>query len=180
MQSDSINKVAIWKRMNDDKLFYISQFNKNITYVIYSFMKIQDHTKSSAFIMIIKLNQHFIILGKSWMKKHNVSYHKHENSISFYLDYCSHLKTSKYSFFSQSTKKKVSFSKRNFSDQSEIRIERIENKEIKIFFEKINVSSKTILKQSSNQSIKSKMKRLNKRFKRLNEHCRIDKFWRKN
>jgi hypothetical protein len=44
---------------------YDERRNKNIIHVIYSFMTIQDHTKSLIFTMIIKLDQHFIILKKS-------------------------------------------------------------------------------------------------------------------
>jgi hypothetical protein len=96
------------------------------------------------------------------MKKHDVSYHDHDDSISFYLDHCSHLEASERLFSNQSTKKKDSFSKKIFSDQSEL----IKNKEIKIFLEKINNSSKTILKRAT--SIESS-KRLNERSERLIE-----------
>ncbi len=99
------------------------------------------------------------------MKKHEMSYHEHDDLISFYLDHCSHLKAFRHSYSSQKTKREVSFSKRNFSDQSEMRIEQIENKEIKIFFEKINNSSKAILKRLT--SIESD-ERLIERQKRLN------------
>jgi hypothetical protein len=44
---------------------YDERRNKNIIDVIYSFMIIQNHTKSSIFMMIIKLDQHSIILDKS-------------------------------------------------------------------------------------------------------------------
>jgi hypothetical protein len=44
---------------------YDERRDKNITHVIYSFMTIQDHTKSSISMMIIKLDQHLIILEKS-------------------------------------------------------------------------------------------------------------------
>jgi hypothetical protein len=44
---------------------YDERRSKNITHVIYSFMTIQDHTKSSILMMIIKLDQHLIILEKS-------------------------------------------------------------------------------------------------------------------
>jgi hypothetical protein len=64
--------------------------NKDITHVIHSFMTIRNHTKSFTLIMIIKLNQHFIILEKSWMKKHDVNYHKHDDSILFYFDHYNH------------------------------------------------------------------------------------------
>ncbi len=101
------------------------------------------------------------------MKKHDVNYHDHDDSISFYSDHCIHLEASNYSYLTRlnQTKKKDSFSKRMFSDQSEI----IENKEIKIFLEKSN-NSKMILKRSieaSNERLIERQKRLNER--RLNE-----------
>jgi hypothetical protein len=135
-------------------------------------MIIQDHTKNCTSMMITKLDQHSIILEKSWMKKHDVNYHEHDNSISFHFDHCSHFEASERSFSNQSTKKKDFFSKRIFSDQSEI----IENKEIKIFLEKINNSSKMILRRST--SIESN-ERLNERSKRLIERRRINESWRK-
>jgi hypothetical protein len=143
---------------------YDERRDKNIIHVIYSFMIIQDHTENCISIMIIKLDQHSIILEKLSMKKHDVSYHDHDDSISFYLDHCNHLEASKRSFSNQLTKKKVSFSKRNFSDQSKI----IENKEIKVFLEKTN-NSKTILKKSvnSNERLIERSKRLIER--RMNE-----------
>jgi polyhydroxyalkanoate synthesis regulator protein len=153
---------------------YDERRNKDITHVIYSSMTIQNHTKSFTLIMIIKLDQHFIILKKSRMKKHDVSYHEHDDTISCYSDHCSHLEAFEHSYSNQKTKKKVSFLKRNFSDQSEVRIERVENKEIKIFLEKINNSSKMILKRSTEQSIELIIKRLNEFQKKLNEGRRIN------
>jgi NMD protein affecting ribosome stability and mRNA decay len=44
---------------------YDDRKSKDITHVIYSFMIIQNHIESSTFMMIIKLDQHFIILEKS-------------------------------------------------------------------------------------------------------------------
>jgi hypothetical protein len=125
-------------------------------------MIIQNHIESFTFMMIIKLDQHLIILRKSWMKKHDVSYHEHDDSISFHSDHCNHLEASERLFSNQSTKKKNLFSKRIFFDQSEL----VENKEIKIFLEKINNSSKTILKRIT--SIEPS-KRLNERSERLIE-----------
>jgi alpha-galactosidase len=108
------------------------------------------------------------------MKKHDVSYHEHDDSISFYFDHCSHLEASKRSFSNQSTKKKNFFSKRIFSDQSKL----IENKEIRIFLEKTNNSSKIILKQSifveSNERLTERSKRLIESQRKLNERRRID------
>jgi hypothetical protein len=105
-------------------------------------------------------------MKKSWMKKYDVNYHDHDDLILFYLDHCNHLEASKHSYSNQKTKKEVSFRKRNFLDQSEMRIESIENKEIKIFFEKNN-NSKTILKKSIESN------------KTLIERRRIDELWKK-
>jgi hypothetical protein len=44
---------------------YDERRDKDITHVIYSFMIIQNHTESSTSMMIIKLDQHSIILRKS-------------------------------------------------------------------------------------------------------------------
>jgi hypothetical protein len=43
---------------------YDERRSKNITHVIYSFMIIQNHTESCISMMIIKLDQHSIILEK--------------------------------------------------------------------------------------------------------------------
>jgi S-adenosylmethionine:tRNA-ribosyltransferase-isomerase (queuine synthetase) len=119
--------------------------------------------------MIIKLDQHSIILEKSWIKKHEANYHEHDDFISFHFNHCSHLNVFERSFSNQlQTKKKNSVSKRDFFNQSEI----IEKKEIKIFFEKTN-NSKIILKRSVNFS-----ERLIERSKRLIER-RINESWRK-
>jgi hypothetical protein len=67
-------------------------------------MTIQDHTKSCISIMIIKLDQHSIILNKFWMKKHDVSYHDHDDSISFYFDHCSHFEAFNHSYSNKSNR----------------------------------------------------------------------------
>jgi hypothetical protein len=100
------------------------------------------------------------------MKKHDVNYHDHDDSISFYFDHCNHLEASEH-LYSEQTKKKNSFSKRIFSDQSEV----IEGKEIKIFSEKINNSSKMILNRSKLVELNE---RLNERSKRLIERRHIN------
>jgi hypothetical protein len=137
-------------------------------------MTIQYHTKSCISMMIIKLDQHSIILNKFWMKKHDVNYHDHDDSISFYFDHCNHLEAFNHSYSNRSnriqTKKKDSFSKEIFSNQSEI----IENKEIKFFFEKIN-KSKMILKRTTSIEFR---KRLNERSERLIKR-RMNESWRK-
>jgi hypothetical protein len=140
---------------------YDEKRNKDIIHAIYSFITILNHTKSCISIMIIKFDQHSLILEKFSIKKHDVSHHDHDDSISLYFDYFSHFEASKRLFSNQSTKKKDFFSKRIFFDQSKI----IENKEIKFFFEKTN-NSKIILKRTT--SIKFS-KRLNERSERLIE-----------
>jgi hypothetical protein len=159
---------------------YDERRNKDMIYVIYSFMIIQNHIESSISMMIIKLDQHSIILDKFWMKKHDVNYHDHDDSISFNFDHRSHLETFNHSYSNRSiqtrTMIEVSFSKRNFSDQSEIKIERVENKEIKVFFEKMNNSSKTSLKRAT---LIESSERLNERSKRLIERRRMNESWRK-
>jgi hypothetical protein len=87
-------------------------------------MIIQNHIENSTSMMIIKLDQHSIILKKSWMKKHEVNYHEHNDFISFHFDHCNHLDVFEHFYSSQSqTKKKDSFSKRIFFDQSKMKIE---------------------------------------------------------
>ncbi len=124
--------------------------------------------------MITKLDQHSIILRKSWMKKHEMSYHEYDDSIFFHFQFCSHLRSLENSF-SERTNKKLFFSKEKFSDQLELVDE---NKELLVFFEKTN--SKTILKRStSNQVVESTVRMVNESSKRLNKRRRINEFWRK-
>ncbi len=115
---------------------------------------------------------HLIILKKSWIKKHDVNYHNHDDSISFHFEYCSHFEAFDHSYLTRfnQTKKKDSFSKRIFSDQLKI----IENKEIKFFLEKTN-NSMMILKRTTSIEFN---KRLNERSKKLIER-RMNESWRK-
>jgi hypothetical protein len=103
------------------------------------------------------------------MKKHDVNYHDHDDSISFYFDHCSHLNVSERLYSNQSqTKKKYFFRKEIFSDQPEMRIE---NKEIKVFSKKNNNSSRIILKRSISVEFSE---RLNERSRRLIQRRRIN------
>ncbi len=105
------------------------------------------------------------------MKKHEISYHEYDDSISSRFKFCNHLKASNHSFSNRSlqrTKKELFFSKKKLSDQSEVEMQDIQNKELLIFLEKTN-NSKTILKKSmSNKIVESVAQRLNKR-RRINE-----------
>jgi hypothetical protein len=53
-------------------------------------MIIQRHTESLIFMLIIKLRRQTLILNKSWMRKHDVSYHEKTNIIEFYSEFCTH------------------------------------------------------------------------------------------
>jgi hypothetical protein len=61
-------KKRVIKAYNDRK-------NQIITHAIYSSMIIQRHIKSFSSMLITKLDQQVIILRKSWMRKHEISYH---------------------------------------------------------------------------------------------------------
>ncbi len=66
----------------------IREFNdhyakKLITHVIYLNLTVQDHTIDTAFILIIWLNQHQIILEKTWMNKINLVIDMQINFLQF-------------------------------------------------------------------------------------------------
>ncbi len=63
------------------------------------------------------------------MKMHDVNYHDHNDSISFYFDHCNHFETSEHSYSNQKTKKEVSFRKKKLS--SSIKNENRVNREQK-------------------------------------------------
>jgi hypothetical protein len=102
------------------------------------------------------------------MKKQDVNYHEYDDSISFHFNLYSHFET--FDYFYSKSKKEVSFSKRNFSDQSKSSIKSIEDKEIKFFLEK----NFKILKRLSSQSIEFIIKRLIESQKKLNKRRRIN------
>jgi hypothetical protein len=62
---DSLRIISLKLNKFREMKIYDERRNKNITHVIYSFMIIQNHTKSSIFVMITKLDQHSIILNKA-------------------------------------------------------------------------------------------------------------------
>ncbi len=113
------------------------------------------------------------------MKRHEVSYHEYDDSIFFRFEFCNHLKASNHSFSNRSlqkTKKESFFSKKKLSDQSKIEMQDVQNKELLIFFKKIN-NSKRILKRSTlKQIVKSIIRTLNESSKTLNERRRINEF----
>jgi hypothetical protein len=91
-------KSALWNFKSREVEKYDERRNKNIIHVIYLFMIIQNHIENFISMMIIKFNQHLIILKKSWMKKQDVKYHDYDDSILFHLNHCNYLKASEYLF----------------------------------------------------------------------------------
>ena len=56
-------------------------------------MTIQDHRELTTPMLITKLGQHQIILGKSWMKKHGVVLDMRNDRLSFWPGHCQHVTT---------------------------------------------------------------------------------------
>lgn len=48
--------------------------------------------------MITELGQHPVILGKPWMRKHGVSYHGYNDTISFKTGFCTHIEAPGFPF----------------------------------------------------------------------------------
>jgi hypothetical protein len=86
-----------------------------ITHVIYSKMIIQRHTESLISMLIIKLKQQTLILDKSWMRKHDVSYHEKTDIIEFYSEFCTHSKRIE----TTDKEKNIHFRKESFLNQSD-------------------------------------------------------------
>jgi hypothetical protein len=103
---------------------YDERKDQIITHVIYSKMIIQEHIESLIFMLIIKLRQQILILEKSWMRKHEVSYHEKTNNIEFSFEFCTHSRkiktktTSSKTTSSWNTKENISFVKKSFLNQS--------------------------------------------------------------
>ncbi len=86
---------------------YDERRDKIIIQIIYSRLTIQNHIESCILMLIIELRQQAIILDKSWMRKHEMSYHEDSDFIFFRFNHCSHLETLKHLFsFKLSLKKK--------------------------------------------------------------------------
>jgi hypothetical protein len=90
---------------------YDDRKDQMITHVIYSKMTIQKHTESLILMLIIKLRQQTLILDKSWMRKHEMSYHEKTNIIEFISRFCTHSKKIE----TKTTKTKTSNKEKNFS-----------------------------------------------------------------
>jgi thiol-disulfide isomerase/thioredoxin len=92
---------------------YDERKNQIIIHVIYSKMIIQEYIKNLIFMLIIKLRQQTLILDKSWMRKHDVSYHEKTNIIEFYSEFCTHSRRIK----TTNKEKNIHFEKKSFLNQ---------------------------------------------------------------
>ncbi len=63
---------------------------KPIIHIIYPTLTIGSHTKSFTLLLIIKLGNHLMILGRPWMKKHRVIIDMTNDSLVFWPGYCIH------------------------------------------------------------------------------------------
>jgi hypothetical protein len=90
---------------------YDDRKDQVIIHIIYLKMFIQEHTESFIFMLIIKLKQQILILDKSWMRKHEISYHEKINTIKFILELWTHSKKIK-----TNKEKKHFFRKEIFSE----------------------------------------------------------------
>jgi hypothetical protein len=76
-------------------------------------MIIQRHIESLISMLIIKLKQQTLILDKSWMRKHDVSYYEKTNIIEFYFEFCTHSKEIE----TANKDKNIHFEKKSFLNQ---------------------------------------------------------------
>ena len=66
---------------------------KSIIHVIYFILQINGHAKQTCFMLIVSLNNHRIIISKSWINRHEVILNMLYNRIVFKSNRCNHLKT---------------------------------------------------------------------------------------
>ena len=62
----------------------------NITHAIYPTMTMQDHRENLLPLLITKLGQHGMILGKPWMRKHRLLLDMKDDKIMFWPEHCTH------------------------------------------------------------------------------------------
>ena len=79
------------------KLKQIQEFNnktvKLITYIIYLILIIGTHIKSFIILLIIKLENHFIIFAQIQIKKHGIIIDIIKNSLVFWPKHYTHIRT---------------------------------------------------------------------------------------
>ena len=64
---------------------------KPITHAIYPTLTISIHTENLASLLITKLRNHPMILGRPWMKKHGVIIDMTNDSLAFWPGHCTHI-----------------------------------------------------------------------------------------
>ena len=74
---------------------------KPITHAIYPTLTVGTHTKNLALLLIKKLRNYPIILGQLWMKKYRVIIDMTNNSLTFWLGYCIHIRATSSNTLSQ-------------------------------------------------------------------------------
>ena len=62
----------------------------NVTHAIYPTMTIQNHKETTTPLLITKLGQHQIILGKPWMKKHGAVLDMRNDRLTFWPGHYQH------------------------------------------------------------------------------------------
>ena len=62
----------------------------DITHAVYPTLTVQGHTESLAPFLITKLGQHPLILGKPWMRKHEVVLDMSCDKLAFWPGHCQH------------------------------------------------------------------------------------------
>ncbi len=68
-----------------------SRAAKPITHVIYPTLTVGTYTESLTPLLITKLGNHPMILGRPWMKKHEVSIDMRNDSLAFWPGHCTHI-----------------------------------------------------------------------------------------
>ena len=68
-----------------------SRAAKSITHTIYPTLTIGTHTENLASLLITKLRNHPMILGRPWMKKHGVIIDMINDSLAFWPGHCTHI-----------------------------------------------------------------------------------------
>ena len=64
----------------------------DVTHAIYPTMTVQEHGETITPMLITRLDQHQIIFGKPWMKKHGVILDMRNDRLSFWPGHCQHTK----------------------------------------------------------------------------------------
>ena len=74
---------------------------KPITHAIYPTLTVGTHTENLAPLLITKLGNHPMILGRPWMKKHGVIIDMTNDSLAFWPGHCTHIEVTSPTSLSQ-------------------------------------------------------------------------------